>query len=156
MSLAHKIITRLMITTLVGTGVAYGWLYLKATHVQNYLEQRALVRQAREISDFITVGENSEVALNLPPRLSEAYNSFKSSYRYAVRDEAGRIVAASGRGVGPLPLLLGGQRRFYEQNSGDTHIVGAVDRDHDRPTHVHHPGRADRAAAPIHQCGRLQ
>ena len=125
MSLAHKIITRLMITTLVGTGVAYGWLYLKATHVQNYLEQRALVRQAREISDFITVGENSEVALNLPPRLSEAYNSFKSSYRYAVRDEAGRIVAASGRGVGPLPLLLGGQRRFYEQNSGDTHIVGA-------------------------------
>jgi signal transduction histidine kinase len=114
-----------MITTLVGTGVAYGWLYLKATHVQNYLEQRALVQQAREISDFITVGENGEVALNLPPRLSEAYNSIKSSYRYAVRDGAGRIVAASGRGVGPLPLLLGSQRRFYEQNSGDTHIVGA-------------------------------
>ncbi|HXC79280.1 MAG TPA: HAMP domain-containing sensor histidine kinase [Candidatus Acidoferrum sp.] len=126
MSLAHKIIKRLMITTLVGTGVAYGWLYLKATHVQNYLEQRALVQQAREISDFITVGESGEVALNLPPRLSEAYNSVKSSYRYAVRDAAGRIVAASGRGVGPLPLLLGSQRRFYEQNSGDTHIVGAA------------------------------
>jgi signal transduction histidine kinase len=126
MSLAHKIIKRLMITTLVGTGVAYGWLYLKATHVQNYLEQRALVQQAREISDFIVVGDDGSVALNLPPRLSEAYNSVKSSYRYAVRDAAGRIVAASGRGVGPLPLLLGSQRRFYEQNSGDTHIVGAA------------------------------
>jgi signal transduction histidine kinase len=125
-SLARKIIQRLMITTLVGTGVAYGWLYLKATHVQSYLEQRALVQQAREISDFIAVGENGDVVLNLPPRLSEAYNSVKSSYRYAVRDEAGRIVAASGRGVGPLPLLTGGQRRTYEQDSGDTRVVGAA------------------------------
>src|SRR6202163_3840489 len=126
MLLAHKIIKRLMITTLVGTGVAYGWLYLKATHVQNYLEQRALVQQAREISDFISIGENGSVVLNLPPRLSEAYNSVKSSYRYAVRDEAGRIVAASGRGVGPLPLLMGSQRRTYEQGSGDTRIIGAA------------------------------
>jgi signal transduction histidine kinase len=125
-SLARKIITRLMITTLVGTGVAYGWLYLKATRVQNYLEQRALVQQAREISDFIVIGEDGTATLNLPARLSEAYNSVKSSYRYAVRDEAGRIVAASGRGVGPLPLLLGSQRRSYEQNDGDTHIVGAA------------------------------
>ena len=126
MSLAYKIIQRLMITTLVGTGVAYGWLYIKATHVQNYLEQRALVQQAREISDFISVGEDGTVALNLPPRLSEAYNSVKSSYRYAVRDEAGRIVAASGRGIGPVPLLIWGQRRAYEQDNGDTHIIGAA------------------------------
>ena len=34
MSLAEKIIKRLMLTTLVGTCVAYGWLYLKAVHVQ--------------------------------------------------------------------------------------------------------------------------
>src|SRR4029077_8929848 len=125
-SLARKIIERLMITSLVGTGVAYGWLYLKATHVQSYLEQRALVQQAREMSDFIAVVQNGDVVLNLPPRLSEAYNSVKSSYRYAVRDEAGRIVAASGRGVGPLPLLSGGQRRTYEQNSGDSRVVGAA------------------------------
>src|ERR1700681_2151055 len=126
MSLAHKIIRRLMITTLVGTGVAYGWLYLKASHVQNYLEQRALVQQAREISDFISVGQNGVVVLNLPPRLSEAYNSVKSSYRYAVRDEAGRIVVASGRGIGPVPLLMGNQRRTYEQGSGDTRVIGAA------------------------------
>jgi signal transduction histidine kinase len=126
MSLAHKIIRRLMITTLVGTGVAYGWLYLKASHVENYLEQRALVQQAREISDFISVGENGAVVLNLPPRLSEAYNSVKSSYRYAVRDAGGRIVAASGRGVGPVSLLMGNPRRTYEQNSGGERIIGAA------------------------------
>jgi signal transduction histidine kinase len=126
MSLARKIIKRLMITTLLGTCVAYGWLYVKASYAQSYLEQRALVQQAREISDFIVIGGDGSVALNLPPRLSEAYNSVKSSYRYAVRDAAGRIVAASGRGVGPLPLLLGNQRRTYEQGSGDTRIIGAA------------------------------
>ncbi len=63
--LLGKIIQRLMITTLVGTGVAYGWLYLKATHVQNYLEQRALVQQARDISNFIAVSDNGgDIALN--------------------------------------------------------------------------------------------
>ena len=126
MSLAYKIIKRLMITTLVGTGVAYGWLYLKASRVQSYLEQRALVQQAREISDFISLDESGAVVLNLPPRLSESYNSVKSSYSYAVRDEGGRIVAASGRGVGPVPLLLGNQRRAYEQNRDGTRIVGAA------------------------------
>lgn len=125
MSLAEKIIRRLMIITLVGTGVAYGWLYIKAMHVESYLEQRALLQQAREISDFISVREDGSVALNLPPRLSESYNSVKSSYRYAVRDEGGRIVAASGRGVGPIPMLMG-QRRAYEQGSGDERVIGAA------------------------------
>jgi len=115
MSLAEKIIKRLMITTLLGTCVAYGWLYIKAVNVQSYLEQRALLQQAREISDFITLGADGTVVLNLPPRLSESYNSVKSSYRYAVRDEGGRIVAASGRGIGPVPLLMGSQRRAYEE-----------------------------------------
>jgi signal transduction histidine kinase len=126
MSLAEKIIKRLMITTLVGTCVAYGWLYIKALNVQSYLEQRALLQQAREISDFITLGEGGMVVLNLPPRLSEAYNSVKSSYRYAVRDEGGRIVAASGRGIGPVPLLMGSQRRAYEQGSGDERVIGTA------------------------------
>jgi len=128
MSLAEKIIKRLMLTTLVGTCAAYGWLYLKAVHVQTYLEQRALLQQAREISDFIAVDGAGAVALNLPPRLSEAYNSVKSGYRYAVRDEGGRIVAASGRGIGPITLLMGeraGARRTYEEGSGDSRVIGA-------------------------------
>ena len=128
MSLAEKIIKRLMLTTLVGTCAAYGWLYLKAVHVQTYLEQRALLQQAREISDFIAVDGAGVVALNLPPRLSEAYNSVKSGYRYAVRDQGGRIVAASGRGIGPITLLMGeraGARRTYEEGSGDSRVIGA-------------------------------
>ena len=102
------------------------------------------------------VGDDGSVSSNLPPRLSEAYNSVKSGYRYAVRDEAGRIVAASGRGVGPLPLLLGSQRRVYEQNSGDANIVGAaIETTFGQRTFTTQV-EEDRAAAAIHQCGRLQ
>ena len=58
MSISHKIIIRLAVTTLVATAVAYGWLYMKAARVHDYLDQRALVQQAREISDFISVSPN--------------------------------------------------------------------------------------------------
>jgi signal transduction histidine kinase len=126
MSLASKIIARLMLTTFLGTGVAYGWLYLKAARVQTYLEQRSLMQQAREIADFVSVGEDGAIMLSLPPRLSEAYNSSNSNYRYAVRDQAGRIVAASGRAAGALPLMSGSDRRLYEEGSGDDHVIGAA------------------------------
>jgi signal transduction histidine kinase len=127
MSIAQKIIIRLALTTLVATAVAYGWLYVKAARVHDYLDQRALVQQAREISDFISVNAAGEFELNLPARLSEAYNSPKSNYRYAVRDAAGRIVAASGRGIGPMPRLAGAANRAYENRDGDGgRILGAA------------------------------
>ena len=55
MSISMKIIIRLAVTTLIATVVAYGWLYVKAARVHDYLDQRALVQQARDISDFISV-----------------------------------------------------------------------------------------------------
>jgi signal transduction histidine kinase len=127
MSISQKIIVRLAITTLVATAAAYGWLYMKAARVHDYLDQRALVQQARDISEFISVNPSGEVELNLPARLSEAYNSPKSNYRYAVRDSAGRIVSASGRGIGPLPRLTGPQNRTYENRDGDgRRVIGAA------------------------------
>jgi len=127
MSISQKIIIRLAITTLVATAAAYGWLYAKAARVHDYLDQRALVQQAREISDFISVDPSGAFELNLPPRLSEAYNSVKSSYRYAVRDQAGRIVATSGRGIGPLPRLAGTPNRTYENSDSEGgRIIGAA------------------------------
>lgn len=127
MSIAQKIIIRLALTTLVATAVAYGWLYVKAARVHDYLDQRALVQQAREISGFISVGASGEFELNLPARLSEAYNSVESGYRYAVRDPAGRIVATSGRGIGPMPLLVGAQNRTYENRDDEGgRILGAA------------------------------
>ena len=129
MSLSSRIIARLTITTTIAAAVAYGWLYLKQSRVDTYLRQRTLVRQAQEISTYISMGPDGSVDLDLPSRLSEAYNSPGSNYRYAVRDEAGRIVATSGRHVGPLPSVFQPKDRNlyeYRADASDTRMLGAA------------------------------
>ena len=113
MSLSSRIIVRLTITTVVAAAVSYGWLYVKQSRVEAYLRERTLVRQAQEISSFISTSRDGSVYLDLPSKLSEAYNNPGSRYRYAVRDEAGRVVATSGRRVGPLPDFMQAQDHPY-------------------------------------------
>ncbi len=113
----------------MATGVAYGWLYLKQSRVEDYLRQQALVRQAEEISNFISIGDDGSIDLRLPSRLLEAYNSPGSRFRYAMRDESGRIVATSGRAVAPLPPFTQSRHRAYEYNNDDgagTRMIGAA------------------------------
>src|SRR5271166_6427187 len=95
MSFSSRIIVRLTITTCIASCVAYGWLYLKQSSVQKHLHERSLLQQAREISQYLSVNDSGRPELNLPPALSEAYNSPSSTYRYVIRDEVGRIVARS-------------------------------------------------------------
>jgi signal transduction histidine kinase len=129
MSLSTRIIVRLAVTTVVAGGVLYGWLYIKQSRVEAYLRQRTLARQAQEVSSFIALGPDGAVELDLPSNLYEAYNSPGSRYRYAVRDDAGRIVATSGRRVGPLPELLHPQDRDvyeYRAAADNAKILGAA------------------------------
>ena len=118
-----------MITTFVAFAVYFGWLYLKQSHVEGYLSSRALVRQAQEISNFISIDDDGSIDLNLPSQLLEAYNSPGSRYRYAVRDEAGRIVATSGRRVGALPEFMPSQHHHtyeYKSEAAGKRLIGAA------------------------------
>ena len=129
MSLSSRIIARLVIATVLAAAVAYGWLYLKQSHVEAYLRGRTLVRQAQEVSSFISLGPDGSTNLDLPPKLLEAYNSPGSRYRYAVRDEAGRVVATSGRRVGPLPDFMETQDRHiyeYRADAENASMLGAA------------------------------
>ena len=129
MSLSSRIIIRLTITTAIATGISYGWLYIKQSRVDSYLRQLTLVKQAREISSYIELSPDGSVELALPARLSEAYNNPGSRYRYAVRDNAGRIIVTSGRLIGPLPKLLDAEEReFYQYKSDadDASVLGAA------------------------------
>jgi signal transduction histidine kinase len=128
MSLSSRIIVRLSITTFVAIGLAYGWLYLKQSRVESYLSQRALLRQAQEISNFISINNTGAMDLRLPPQLAEAYNGPGSRYRYAIRDEAGVIIATSGRRVGPLSHFTQSQQHAYkyEIERDGTSMVGAA------------------------------
>ena len=129
MSLSSRIIIRLTITTAIATGISYGWLYIKQSHVDAYLRQLTLVKQAREVSSYIELSPDGSVEVDLPAKLSEAYNSPGSRYRYAVRDDAGRIIVTSGRLIGPLPKLLNAEeRKFYQYkaDADDASILGAA------------------------------
>lgn len=129
MSLSSRIIIRLTITTAIATGISYGWLYIKQSHVDAYLRQLTLVKQAREISSYIELSPDGSVEVDLPAKLSEAYNSPGSRYRYAVRDNAGRIIVTSGRLFGPLPKLLDvEERKFYQYkaDADDANVLGAA------------------------------
>jgi signal transduction histidine kinase len=129
MSLSSRIIIRLTITTVIAAGISYGWLYIKQSHVESYLRQLTLVKQAREISSYIELSPDGLVEVDLPAKLSEAYNSPDSRYRYAVRDDAGRIIVTSGRLIGPLPKLLDAEeRKFYQYktDADDASILGAA------------------------------
>jgi len=129
MSLSLRIIVRLTITTAVAAAVSYGWLYLKQSHVEAYLRERTLVRQAQEVSSFISTSPDGSVYLDLPSKLSEAYNNPGSRYRYVVRDEAGRVVATSGRRVGPLQDFIQLQDRHiyeYRVDAENANMLGAA------------------------------
>jgi len=129
MSLSSRIITRLTILTVAATAISYGWLYIKQSRVETYLRQRSLSRQAEELASYINLNADGSIDINLPPKLSEAYNSPGSRYRYAVRDEAGRIVATSGRRVGPLPSVISADGRGvyeYEAGTDNPRTLGAA------------------------------
>lgn len=128
-SLSSRIIARLTITTVIAAATAYGWLYIKQSHVETYLRQRTLARQAQEVASYILLNSDGSVDVNLPSKLSEAYNSPGSRYRYAVRDDGGRIVATSGRRVGPLPNLLRAEARDiyeYQADAEKATMLGAA------------------------------
>jgi signal transduction histidine kinase len=127
-SLSSRIIVRLTVTALLAGSAAYGWLYLKQRHVDSYLSERALVRQAQDIASYLSIGADGSVQLDLPVQMSEYYNSRASRYRYAIRDETGRILLSSGSRVGPLPVLAmrePDQTYQYESSGGDG-MIGAV------------------------------
>lgn len=129
MSLSSRIIVRLTVTAAVAAAVSYGWLYLKQSRVEAYLRERTLVRQAQEVSSFISASSDGSIYLDLPSKLSEAYNNPGSRYRYAVRDEAGRVVATSGRRVGPLPDIIRIQDHHiysYRADAENAAMLGAA------------------------------
>ncbi len=129
MALSSRIIIRLTIATLIAAAVAYGWLYIKQSRVDAYLRERTLVLQAEEISRYLSTSADGSVYLNLPSKLSEAYNNPGSRFRYAVRDRGGRVVAASGRLVGPLPNLMDSRDHHiyaYRSEAENASTLGAA------------------------------
>ena len=91
MSLSSRITARLAITTLIAAAIGYGWLYLKQIRVESYLRERALVRQAEEISNYLSATADGSVMSAAIESICPGY-SFSNSASAAWRLAAWRAV----------------------------------------------------------------
>ena len=128
-SLLRRIMISLSITMLMAAACTYGWLYLKARSTEISLREETLLDQAKVIAGYLVVSATGAVELDLPPRLAEAYNSPKGSFRYAVRDEREQLIFTSGPSVAPLPVLRKYLHKLYDYDPdgpGPLHMYGAA------------------------------
>jgi signal transduction histidine kinase len=128
-SLTRQITLGLTATMLVASLCAFGWLYLKTEWTDAALRKETLLDQAKVIAGYLTVDDEGKVQLDLPPRLSEAYSSPDSRYRYAVRDANGQYLFDGGMTVAPLPAFARSSRKFYDYDpdgTGPLHVFGTA------------------------------
>ena len=128
-SLLRRITLRLAITTVIAGVAAYAWLYRKADIVAAELRQQTLVEQARNISRHLVIRADGRLAVKLPAAMAEDYEEEDSPYHYAVRDEGGNLLLASGPMVAPLPALHGEAQRAYDyrrDGARPIHVYGAA------------------------------
>jgi signal transduction histidine kinase len=128
-SLLRRIAVRLVIVTVMGGIVGYGWLYRKASLTAAALREQTLVEQARNIARRLVVDAHGQVAVKLPAAVDEDYEKADSPYHYAVTDEAGNLLLTSGHIVAPIRLLHGGGQHVYNYRQGAgsaLHVIGAA------------------------------
>ena len=128
-SLMVRIIVRLSIVSLTMLAAAYGWLYLKVDATVRALQEKTLIEQGQQIAGYLKLEPDGVISLNLPAKLSEAYNRPDGEYRYAVRNETGQVVFSSGREVGPVPIFNRHRHRTYTYDPdgpGPLEFIGAA------------------------------
>ncbi len=128
-SLLRRVTFRLTIVTIVAGAVAFGWLYRKASLTAAVMRDQTLVEQAQNVARHLVVHADGSVALNLPAAFAEAYAEPDGDYRYAVRDERGRLVLTSGHLVGTPPEFQRNRQRVYDYDPdgpGPLHVFGAA------------------------------
>ena len=128
-SITRRISLGLTATMVVASLCALGWLYLKTEWTDATLRKETLLDQAKVIAGYLSSNADKSISLDLPPRLSEAYSSPDSLYRYAVRDENGQYLFDSGIRVAPLPVFGHNRRKFYNYDPdgpGPLHVFGAA------------------------------
>jgi signal transduction histidine kinase len=101
-SLQRRLSLELGALFLIATAIALGGLLYRASTTADSLDDRELGLRADDIARAILREPGGEVRLALPPRVADAYALSDQRALFAVRDEAGRMIAASPSGFGAL------------------------------------------------------
>ncbi len=128
-SLLFRIIVRLSLVSLTMLVISYGWLYLKVDATVRALREKTLIEQGQQIAQYLSVSRDGSVHLELPAKLSEAYNQADGEYHYAVREEDGQVLFASGQEIGPVPIFKRRLHKTYHYDPdgpGELEFFGAA------------------------------
>ena len=101
-SLQLRLALRVATLYIVATLIVIGVLMSRAYDTARMLSDRELVVRATEIAKYVSPGPDGAPRLDLPPKLSAAYEMPAASDIFAIRDASGRIVAASPPRFGEL------------------------------------------------------
>jgi signal transduction histidine kinase len=127
-SLSWRLVSRVVLASFLAVLIAFAWLYWKNFQVQGLLRDRALVTQAQDIGQHLSLRSDGGVQLKLPARLEEAYNQDSGAYHYGVRDVAGELLMSSAVSMGAMPHIA--QQNFalydYDSKAGGEHVFGAA------------------------------
>ncbi len=101
-SLQLRLAFRVAALYIVATVVVIAFLMSRAYDTARSLGDRELVGRANDIARNVSVGTNGLPRIDLPPNLSEIYNSRPGSDIFAIRDADDRIMAAAPQAFGDL------------------------------------------------------
>lgn len=94
-SLQAQLAVRLATLYVLATLAAVGALVFQAYSAANELSDEDLSRRAADLAGFVTVDGTGQPRLDLPAKLAAAYGSPAETFVFAVRDQNGRMFAAS-------------------------------------------------------------
>lgn len=120
-SLQVQLALRLLLLFAVATAVVLGVILAKAWMVAKEINDRELSQRATDLANHVVSSANGrELQLDLPPELAAIYASPAQTYAYAIRTDAGRLVAASPPELGELTATWpagGDESSFFQLNA---------------------------------------
>jgi signal transduction histidine kinase len=101
-SLQLRLAFRVAALYIVATVIVIAFLMSRAYDTARSLGDRELVGRANDIARYVSVGANGLARIDMPPNLTEIYNSKSGSDIFAIRDANDRIIAAAPQTFGDL------------------------------------------------------
>jgi len=94
-SLQFRLAVRLAVLYVAATAIAVGVLVYQAYDTAGSLNDRELSLRAEDLAHAVSIDGSGRARLDLPAKLASAYAAAAADDIFAVRDPAGRVIAAS-------------------------------------------------------------
>lgn len=119
-SLQLQLTVRLGLLFLTATAIAISALLFETGRVADELGEENLIERAESLARFVVKGPSGDYVLNLPDEMAAFYASPAQTSVFAIRDDRGEVIAASGADIVTLVKerpLAGDEPHFFRLES---------------------------------------